>query len=472
MTERIEPFYRLPATSDRPRWVVWTWRLMRVHFAAAGILLFFAAAGLFGYLYSLEFQRIGLDIGKLRITRPGDIYDTATQIKLIGGIVLAVASLIQVRAVQMLSRTRRSGLAWARVASLMLLVGFPAGAILWVKAGSDAAEGGMVAQVLSDLSLAVRLLAAVLVVQAALGVWYEVASLLPSFRVLCGDASRESHPVLVRIRRMAVALWLLAAVGLGGGLAIATDWLYELPVSRPAPGALLYATSFDDFNNEWDIFPGRDAVQIIPSADLGLPTSDVISPDGAVLSVKYGSGVSDEVIWSALNRKFNDFDLRVTARLANGPVDQNQFGVIFRYRNPDNFYIFRISADGYYSLAKVKNGVQEKISDWGQTAAIRQGVESNAIRIIARQDTFQFYVNNQIVPLCLKGENETSMWATWEGPGVCFTSTPTDVYHDATFKQGQIALAAGTIDGSEIEVLFDDLVIVGPQPDTSQAAKE
>ncbi len=445
---------------------------MRVHLATAGVLLLFAAVGLFAYLYSLEFQRIGLDIGKLRITRPGDIYDTATQLKLIGGIGLAIASLVQLRAVAKLSQTRRSGLAWARVGALMLLVGFPAGAILWVKAGSAANEGGMVAQVLSDLSLVVRVAAVVLVIQAALGVWYEIASLLPALRALCADASRESHPVLVRIRHMAVSVWLLAAIGLGAGLAVATDWLYELPVSRPEPGALLYATSFDDFNNEWDIFPGRDAVQVAQAAELGFPTGSMMSPDGAVLSVKYGSGVSDEVIWSVLDRKFNDFDLRVTARLADGPVDQNQFGVIFRYRNPDNFYIFRISADGYYSLAKVKNGVQEKISDWGQTEAIRQGDESNAIRIVARQDTFQFYVNDQIVPLCLRGENETSMWATWEGPGICFTSTPTGAYHDSTFKQGRIALAAGTIDGSEIEVAFDDLVIVGPQPDTSLAAKE
>ncbi len=30
-------------------------------------------------------------------------------------------------------------------------------------------------------------------------------------------------------------------------------------------------------------------------------------------------------------RKFSDLDLRVTARLVDGPVDQNQFGVVFRY---------------------------------------------------------------------------------------------------------------------------------------------
>ena len=66
------------------------------------------------------------------------------------------------------------------------------------------------------------------------------------------------------------------------------------------------------------------------------------------------------------------------------------------------------------------------------------------------------------MPLCMKGENELSMWASWEGPGICFTDALRYVYEDGAFKQGRLALAAGTIDGSEIRVAFDDLVIIGP----------
>jgi hypothetical protein len=66
------------------------------------------------------------------------------------------------------------------------------------------------------------------------------------------------------------------------------------------------------------------------------------------------------------------------------------------------------------------------------------------------------------MPLCLKGENKNSMWI---GPGECLTDELRYVYRDSAFKQGRIALAAGTIYGSEVQVAFDDLVVVGPDPD-------
>jgi hypothetical protein len=240
-----------------------------------------------------------------------------------------------------------------------------------------------------------------------------------------------------------------------------------VPVARPDPGQLLYATTFDTFNDEWDIYPGRDSAQIVSSETLGLASVESLAAPfgGKALMIAYGSGVSDEVVWSTLSRKFNDIDLRVTTQQISGPVDQSQYGVIFRYRDKMNFYIFRISSDGYYLLAEVKDGVQEKISDWGVSEAIHQGRVPNEVRVVARGDEFRFFVNGQPMPLCLKGANETSMWASWEGPGICYTDELTYIYTDGSFKQGRVALAAGTIDGSAVAVAFDDLLMVGPNPE-------
>jgi hypothetical protein len=259
---------------------------------------------------------------------------------------------------------------------------------------------------------------------------------------------------------------VIAVIALGLTLGVLTDWLYEVPVARPEPGQLLYATTFDAFNDEWDIYPGRDSAQIVNSETLSLASTESHAAPlaGNALIVSYGSPMSDEVVWSTLSRKFNDIDLRVTTQQISGPVDQSQYGVIFRYRDKMNFYIFRISSDGYYLLAKVNDGVQEKISDWGVSEAIHQGQAANEIRIVARGDEFRFSVNGQPMPLCLKGTNETSMWASWEGPGICYTDQLTFIYKDDSFKQGRIALAAGTLDGSAVAVAFDDLLMVGPDP--------
>jgi len=468
VAEQIETFYRVPSQpqSARAGLAALTWRLMRAHFALMGLLLFGAALALGAYLYSLEFSRVELS-ATLRLRRSGDLYTPTMQQQVAALLALALAALVQFRAAHRLSVRQRGGLWSVRLSALMVLVGLPLGVGLWVLSGASTTRVGLARQALQEMALPVRVAAGLLVFQALLGAWYELALFWPSVRRFFWAERAFEDVLLARARKAALVLWALVLLGLGVTLGVLTDWLYELPVPHPAPDELLYASTFDAFNDEWDIFPGRDSAQIVALGELDpeLAAQAVGWLDGAVLQVKYGSGASEEVIWSALNRKFSDFDLRVTAQLAEGPDDQNQFGVIFRYRDPDNFYIFRITADGYYSLVKVQDGVQEKISDWGISEAIRQGNAPNVIRVVGQGETFRFYVNGEPLPLCLRGENETSMWATWEGPGVCYTDEPRPLFRDGTFAQGKIALAAGTIDGSAVSVLFDDVVIVGPAQD-------
>lgn len=457
MIEQIEPFHRVSESERPPRWAGWTLRAMRAHFTAAGTVLLVGALAILAYLFALEFERVTMTRG-LRITRPGSIYEQKIQLQMAGAVLLALASVLQLRVAGVLGGRRRGAPAAARLAATLLLLSLPAGMFAWWQA--DRATGsGVTAQLLSDVSLGVRVVAVALVIQGLLAAWYWLVTTRPAFRRLFDAHSQAGGSVLRRLGWVAVSLGLVATLALGLGLAVATDWLYELPVPRPQPGELLYATSFDAFNDEWDLYPGRDSVQVeVPDggeADVG----SGLASDMALV-IRYGSGVSEQVVWSVLDRKFSDFDLRVTARLLDGPVDQNQYCAAFRYRDERNLYIFCITADGYYSLAKVRGGVQEKVSDWGMTSAIRLGAMPNEIRVVGQGDEFRFFVNGESALLCLKGENLNSMWI---GPGVCVDGgTLTDVYRDGTFVQGRIALAAGTIDGSAVAVAFDDLLIVGP----------
>jgi hypothetical protein len=464
MTQTIEPFYRPSFSSDESRRPPWVLRVMRVHFALAGIALFLAALGLFGYLYWLDFQRVDLS---LRIERAGDIYRQTVQVQFAAAVVLGVASLILFRAVSLLSRSRRSGLTWGRAAAAVLLVGSPLGFLLWrMVSNSSTATSGATGFMRQALRTATWGIGAAAIAQSILALWYIGATFWEPLHAICAEEEPAPHLTLRRIRRFGIGVWLIALVALGFTLGVLTDWVYEVPVTPPDPGQFLYATTFDAFNNEWDVYPGRDSAQIVANETLSLVATDspVAPLPGNVLIVSYGSPMSDEVVWSTLSRKFNDIDLRVTTRQVSGSTDQSQYGVIFRYRDTKNFYIFRISSDGYYLLAKVKDGVQEKISDWGVTDAIHQGQAANEIRVVARGDAFRFFVNGQPMPLCLKGTNETSMWASWEGPGICYTDELTYIYTDDSFRQGRIALAAGTIDGSPVAVAFDDLLMVGPDP--------
>jgi hypothetical protein len=458
LIEQIEPFHRVVETERGPGWARWTLRAMRLHFTAAGAVLLVGALAIMVYLFALEFERV--TTRGLRITRPGGIYEQSIQLQMAGAVALALVGALLLRAAGALGGRRRGAPASARLATLLLLLSLPVGVVAW--RGAERVTGGeMVARLLSDMTLMVRLVAVALVIQGVLAAWYWLATTRPAFRRRFDVRDQGAVVVLRRLGWTLAGLGLVAALGLGLGLGVATGWLYELPVPRPQPGELLYATSFDAFNDEWDLYPGRDSAQV--EAVTGAAAGAAAAPESDLaLVIRYGAGTPDEVVWSALDRKFSDFDLRVTARLLDGPFDQNQYCVAFRYRDEHNFYLFCITADGYYSLRKVRGGVQEKISDWGMTSAIRLGHAPNEMRVIGQGDEFRFFVNGEPLLLCLKGDNQTSMWAYGEGQGVCLTDEPTNLFRDPAYAQGRIALAAGTIDGSAVTVAFDDLTIVGP----------
>ncbi len=434
--------------------------LMLLHFALAGIALLLAAAGLLAYLYTLHFTYV--DIGwNLRIRAAGAIYDADVQLLFAAAVLLAGMSLLQFTAFRTLAAGSAGALRAARVAALVLLLGFPLAYIAW------SLEPDLPGVPVATAQTIVRVLAGIVALQAAFALAYTVYFALPGSR-------RVIHRDLFAGRRVTVwtwalalglGLWLLALVAGGIVLALLTG-VIEIPVQDPAPGELVYATTFDGSvdADEWDLYDGRDSAQIV-EAERAMPDADQRAVRGQALVITHASPISQEVIFSALDRKFSDMDLRVTARVIDGP-DDNQYGVVFRYQDQDNYYAFFISADGYYSLVKRENGALRDISTWGTSEAIATGEAANSIRIVAKGDAFSFFVNGEPMPLCLAGENTFSMWNPLTG--ACETSEPVTTYRDADFSQGGVALAAGSsVDlSAPVVIAFDDLTIVGPAPDT------
>ena len=265
VTETIQPFYRVSGepASGWPRWTV---RAMRLHFTLAGLLLFLGAAGLFVYLYTLKLERLDLGLN-LRIKHAGDLYEQNIQVQLAGAVVLGVLSLVQFHAVRLLGQRRRGALGFARLAALMLMAGYPISiALFWmVTRKPDVSEdSGLVQDMIRQAAWLVRIVAALLFLQSTLGLWYLLASFTRSLRAVYHQPGRDRN--LFGLRRVVMVLWGVVLIGAGVALGVLTDWLYEIPIQRPQPGELLYATSFDDFNDEWDLYPGRDAAQVVTDA--------------------------------------------------------------------------------------------------------------------------------------------------------------------------------------------------------------
>jgi hypothetical protein len=256
-------------------------------------------------------------------------------------------------------------------------------------------------------------------------------------------------------------LLLLALVVLLVGVILlnntAANWHY---VVSAAPGALLYAASFDGgtgdgFNAEWEQYDGRLAAQIANGV-LRLSDSD---PGGDPFSVA--------------SPRFADFDLWATVRYAAGPEVgglEDGFGLIFRLQDKGNeaiddndYYLFLISSDGYYRVIRRFGGERRVLSEWIDSPLINTGVgATNDLRVTARGSEFAFYLNGERVPLCIP--NDPNALSTYSG-GQCFGGAMQETLVDANIPDGQlggvvIATESGT---PEVAVEFDQMVVYAPE---------
>lgn len=187
-------------------------------------------------------------------------------------------------------------------------------------------------------------------------------------------------------------------------------------LSACAPGAALpFRESFDDARSGWTLVQSSRANIAISSGQLRIA---VKQPDSLAWSVAAG-------------KTFDDFTLDVDATPLAGP-DDNDYGVIVRRVDDDNFYRFEISGDGYYNVQKREKGKWQKlIVDWTESAAIRKGKTTNHLRVACAGRTLTFYVNQiQVAQVT-----------------------------DASFARGAVGVLAGTLAESGVQVAFDNLQV-------------
>lgn len=197
-------------------------------------------------------------------------------------------------------------------------------------------------------------------------------------------------------------------------------WIIGLTIlaltSACAPSTPLpFRESFDDARNGWMLLQSSRADIVINGGRLRIA---VKTPDAVAWSVAAG-------------KTFDDFTLDVDATPLAGP-DDNDFGVIVRHADDDNFYRFEISSDGYYNAQKRQKGKWEGlVADWAESTAIRKGRATNHLRVVCAGSAMTFYVN-QIKLLQVT---------------------------DDSFKRGKVGVFAGTLSQPGVQVAFDDLQV-------------
>jgi len=193
------------------------------------------------------------------------------------------------------------------------------------------------------------------------------------------------------------------------------------PDACDAPGILF----FDDFNGEfncgWATFSRPGGAAAMENAAMRLTVSQ-----------------PGQMWWTNPGREFADVVIGAEARQVEGSND-NAYGLICRYQNEENFYVFLVSGDGYYTIAKYQSGTENVIylTEGGQfqpSDVINTGVASNELRATCAGNQLSLEVNG--LPL------------------VSVT--------DPTFVTGDIGVAASTLAGGNTVIEFDNVQVVAP----------
>jgi hypothetical protein len=181
----------------------------------------------------------------------------------------------------------------------------------------------------------------------------------------------------------------------------------------------LFEDDFSDSGSGWDR----------SSFDGGLTDYEAGSYRILVTETNYSA-------WANPSRNYSDVSVEVDAVKIGGD-DDNEFGIICRHANIDNFYVATISSDGFYGFLKRTDGDSlglVNMENMLPSEAINLGDASNHIRLDCVGSTLTLYVNGEFV-----GETV-----------------------DTSISAGDVGLYAGTFSVPGTDIFFDNFVVREP----------
>ena len=71
------------------------------------------------------------------------------------------------------------------------------------------------------------------------------------------------------------------------------------------------------------------------------------------------------------------------------------YGLVYRARDEDNYWVFAIGSDGYCSILAVTSGTKRELFPWQQFPHIRRGDGTNQLRVSCVGEACRFYINDE-----------------------------------------------------------------------------
>ncbi len=197
----------------------------------------------------------------------------------------------------------------------------------------------------------------------------------------------------------------------------------QAPPPTPSTSKVLFQDDFSDTGSGWDRV--KD-----PSGSM----TDYVDGRYRILVNE-----SNTDIWANPGKNFDgDVIVAVDAVRNSGPLD-NDFGVLCRYQDGNNYYFFIISSDGYAAIGAVVKGDQKILSgegkmvpspqlptDEGATYHITASCVGNTLTLTVNGNRILTVINSQLAPT------------------------------------GDVGLMAGTFEETGADILFDNFIVRRP----------
>ena len=225
-----------------------------------------------------------------------------------------------------------------------------------------------------------------------------------------------------------------SALTKAAGTAAATDGNLQVPALAPTEYRAPAATALATVN--------KAAGNVLFSDDFSDPSSGWNSTTTENGSTDYADGTYAIIVtspnyelWANPGRDFTDVSIETDATKVAGP-DDNDFGLICRYQDVDNYYFSEIASDGYYVFGAVKGGALTYLDSDSmiETGLVYAGSETNHLRLDCNGNTLTLYINGTLAGTA----------------------------SDSDYSSGDVGLVAGSYDTAGVDIAFDNFVVSKP----------
>lgn len=122
----------------------------------------------------------------------------------------------------------------------------------------------------------------------------------------------------------------------------------------------------------------------------GLPTTAEARYDAGAYRI--APNAAERAVWANYGSPYGDVTVDLTVQLGGGAP--GAAGVVFWQAADDDYYVFAVSADGYYEVARYRAGRWSSLIPWTASDALKAGA-ANALRLETRGATVTVTANGR-----------------------------------------------------------------------------